>query len=94
MEGYVPLLGVLFQYARSQKWKDYIIGPLVLAACVGAWWLGGGSLATREGWGEHGVLGLFLMTVGVSQVVSMGANVAVKLGANPEHPLIPVTNNK
>jgi hypothetical protein len=88
-------LGVLFQYLRSRKsTPDWLVAVLMLVACVGAQWLAGVDLSLRPSWGMDGTLGLFLMTLGVSQGTSMVANIGVKMGLNPTHAAVPVTNSK
>lgn len=95
MEVYLPLLGILFQYARaSKRVPDWGVVLVMIGATVGAHWLSGGVLNTRESWGIAGVLGSFLKVVGVAGVTSMTANTVVSFGANPEHPAVPVTSSK
>lgn len=96
MDNYAIAAGAALQWLRAQPWfKEWMaVAAFVVASCVGYWLTNEDAFAGGMRVYLLGVLewakSLALGTQGTSFI----ANLAVKAGANPEHPLIPVTKNK
>lgn len=95
MDNYAIAAGALLQWLRSQSWfKEWMaVATFVIAACVGYW------LSNPEAM-SNGLRGFVLGALEWAKSLALGtqgtsflANLAVKAGANPDHPLVPTTKN-
>ena len=88
------LLGLILQYLRSFKnFKDwYALAFAVVGAVVCFWVSPEGRAADFRGFIE-GAVPYILRLLGVTQLTSTGANIAVTMGVSESSPLVPVTDS-
>lgn len=95
MDNYAIAAGAGLQWLRAQPWfKEWMaVAAFIVASCVGFWLTNPDALS-------HGVRGFILGALEWAKSLALGtqgtsflANLAVKAGANPDHPLIPTTKN-
>ena len=94
MENLMYVCGAVIQYLRAQPWFQEWMAFLLLlvVGAVGFWLSSADSTAHGARFFVLGWLEYTKAAAATTAGVSLLANIAVKAGANPDHPAIPVTS--